>query len=61
MLRDRTVIVMVKQVEIAVVKGDKLDNDMIHVLKNGVVVQLGHRHRSPRRLLFQTRPNLKIF
>ena len=52
---------MVKQVEIAVVKGDKLDNDMIHVLKNGVVVQLEHGHLSPRCLLFKARPNRKIF
>ena len=60
-MKDRTVFVMVKQVEVVVVKGDKLDNDMVHVLKNDVVVQLGHRLRNPCRLLFQTRPNLKIF
>ena len=50
-----------EQVEIAEVKDDKLDTDMIHVLMEGVVVQLEHGHLSPRCLLFKARPNRKIF
>ena len=59
--RDRTVIVMMEQVEIAEGTGDKLDTDMIHVLKEGVVVQLEHGRLNPRSLFFKARPDRKIF
>ena len=59
--KDRTVIVEMKLVEIAEPKGGKLDTDMNHVLKEEVVVQLEHGRLNPRSLLFQARPDRKIF
>ena len=59
--RDRTVKVKMEESEKVKPKGDKLDTDMIHVLMEGVVVQLEQGHLSPRRLLFQIRPDRKIF